>query len=123
LLNVIADSMTGTAEDVAAARDRCSLFRSEQSRSKSFWKNASRDPVEMSVPVAIATGPGLSSKSPKVAPSNRISSYNSAAISERPALPPMNFHQLNGFKLRASSAPCTLRLRNRSSYSEKRRSP
>jgi hypothetical protein len=34
----------------------------------------SREPVEKSVPVASATGPGFSRRSPKVAPSNRISS-------------------------------------------------
>ena len=37
--------------------------------------------------------------------------------------PPMNFHQLNGFKPRASRAPSTSRLRNRASYSENSRSP
>jgi hypothetical protein len=73
-LNVTGDIATGTAEDVAAARDRRIVFRSEQSRSKSFWKKPSREPVERSVLVAIATGPGFSSRSPKVAPSNRISS-------------------------------------------------
>jgi hypothetical protein len=73
-LSVTGDSATGTADEVAAARDRRTLFRSEHSRSKSFWKKASRDPVDRSVPVAMATGPGLSRRSPKVAPSNRISS-------------------------------------------------
>ena len=63
-----------TADEVAAARDRRTLFRSTHSRSKSFWKKASREPVEMSVPVAIATGACLSSRSAKVAFSNRISS-------------------------------------------------
>jgi hypothetical protein len=73
LFQVVADSTTWTAEEVAAARDRRTLLRSEQRRSKSFWKNASRDPVEMSVPVAMAAGPCLSRRSRNVAPSNRIS--------------------------------------------------
>ena len=34
--------------------------------------HTSRDPVEISVPVAMATGPGLSRRSPNVASSNRI---------------------------------------------------
>jgi hypothetical protein len=37
LSNVTAESTTGTADDVAAARDRRTLFRSEHSKSKSFW--------------------------------------------------------------------------------------
>jgi hypothetical protein len=68
LLKVIADRTTGTAEDVAVARARRNLVRSEQIRSKSFRLNAKRAPVEMSVAPANANGPGFLSRSSNVAP-------------------------------------------------------
>ncbi len=74
MLIVTGDSATGTADDAAAARDKGNFDRSEQMMSQLPWTNANLAPVEMSVADAIATGPGLSTRSPNVAPSNRISS-------------------------------------------------
>ena len=78
------DSTSGTADDAAAARDSGTASSSEQIRSNSDCTNVNREPVEMSVAVAMMSGPSRRSRSPKVAPLNRISSYIWAAISERP---------------------------------------
>ena len=73
---VIDESTTGTAEDAAAARDSDTAFRSEQITSNVRWLKTKRAPVEMSVADARISGPEPRSRSPNVAPLNRISSYN-----------------------------------------------
>ena len=78
------ESTTGTADEAAAARDSGTASRSEQMMSKVRWLKTKREPVEMSVADARISGPLPRSRSPNVAPLNRISSYNWAASSERP---------------------------------------
>jgi hypothetical protein len=78
------ESTTGTADEAAAARDSDTALRSEQMTSNMRWLKPKREPVEMSVADASMNGPLPRSRSPKVAPLNRISSYSSAANSERP---------------------------------------
>jgi hypothetical protein len=93
LLIVIDESTTGTADDAAAARERGTAFRSEQMMSKMPWLKVNRAPVEMSVAEARISGPSPRSRSPNVAPLNRISSYNCAASSDRPQLVEDSFGQ------------------------------
>ena len=66
------------------AGQRACALRSEQSMLKTFWLNGIRPPDAMSVADATMNGPVPRSRSPKVAPLNRISSYSSAASSDRP---------------------------------------
>jgi hypothetical protein len=74
LLNVTGESTTGTADEVAAARESRTAFKSEQMTSKTRWLNTKRAPVEMSVADARIIGPVPRARSPNVAPLNRISS-------------------------------------------------
>jgi hypothetical protein len=83
LLLVTAESTTGTADEAAAARDSGTALRSEQIMSKMRWGKTKREPVEMSVADTRISGPVPRSRSAKVAPLKRISSYNWAANSER----------------------------------------
>src|SRR5690348_891787 len=117
------ESTTGTADEAAAARDSDTALRSEQIRSKVRWLNTKREPVEISVADTRINGPVPRSRSPKVAPLKRISSYNWAASSERPQAVELSFPQLTGLKVRAMISPCTFRLRKRCSYSAKSLSP
>src|SRR3954452_20103131 len=109
------ESTTGTADEAAAALDNGNAFRSEQIVSKVRWLNTKRDPVEMSVADARISGPVPRLRSPKVAPSNRISSYRSAANSERPQPADASSGQYTGLSARPMISPCTLRFRKRCS--------
>lgn len=65
---------TGTADDVAAARDSRTDPRSEHKRSKVSCENSNRAPEDRSVPVTTATGVSRGIRSLNVARSKRISS-------------------------------------------------
>ena len=84
MLIVNGDSITGTAEDAAAARATRNESRSVHMAAKFCGMKTTREPLVMSVALTATKGPSLRLKSPKVAPSNRSSSYRSAASSDRP---------------------------------------
>ena len=77
----------------------------------------------MSVADARIIGPLPRFRSPNVAPLNRISSYNCDASSERPQPVHTRLPQFAGLNVRAMISPCTLRFRNRCSYSSNSFSP
>ena len=93
LSSVTGDSTTGTADEAAAARDSGTAPRSEQMTSNWRWVKVKRAPVDKAVAEATISGPLPRCRSAKVAPLNRISSYNCAATSERPVATPPSVPQ------------------------------
>src|ERR1700737_1032388 len=120
---VTGERRTGTADDAAAARDNGTVLRSEQSASKKVWSNITREPVERSVAITAMSGPAPRLRSAKVAPWNKISSYNWAASSDRPQPVDDKAGQFVGFSPREINSPCTLRVKKAFSFSWKSLSP
>src|SRR5882757_4922768 len=103
---VTGERTTGTADDAAAARDNGTESRSEQRTSKKPWSKINLEPVEMSVAITAISGPWPWSRSAKVAPSNRISSYNWAASSDRPQPVDASAPHFVGLNTREINSPC-----------------
>src|ERR1041385_4321509 len=93
------DRTTGTPDDAAAARARRKAPRSVHITAKFCGLKIRRTPSARSVALTKIRGPsGL--RSAYVAPLNRISSYRSAASSERPQPVDASAPQLKGLRAR-----------------------